>query len=153
VEELHAGPSDLNLPRSGIRNVVKKTRQYRRGGRPGVETNPKTDLIQDPRVMKLFKLAKERKFVELKAAHERLLKEGAESGELGLDVYLYSRLMTQCVRVVGNETALPVFELMAQAGVTPNVVPYTIVIRALMDLAVSFYFFHIFFPFFLFHIF
>ncbi|KAG0587095.1 hypothetical protein KC19_2G140400 [Ceratodon purpureus] len=138
VEESHeasAGPSDSNLQRSGIRNVVKKVKQYGRGGRPSVETNSKIELIQDPRMMKLFNLVKEGNFEELKAAHERLLKEGANSGEKGLDVYLYSRLMTQCVRQVGNETALPIFELMVQSGVTLNVVPYTIVIRALMDLA------------------
>ena len=140
VEHLHAtlaGPCDSNLQRSGNRNVPKKTKQYGRGEHLSVETKPTSDLIQDPRIMKLFKLAKERKFVELKAAHERLLKEGADSDEKSLDVYLYSRLMTQCVRHIGNETALPVFELMEQAGVTPNVVPYTIVIRALMNLAVS----------------
>lgn len=142
VEESHAAsaePSDLELERSGNHGVIKETKQYGRGRPPGVDTKPTSELIQDPRIMKLFKLAKERKFAELRAAHERLLKEGANSDEKGLDVYMYSRLMTQCVRHVGNETALPVFELMEEAGVTPNVVPYTIVIRALMDLAVSFW--------------
>jgi len=136
-EELHAASTDLNRQRTGNRSSVNRANHYGKEDRGRVPARPKFELTQDARIMKLFNLAKQRNFAELQAAHQRLLNEGADALERPLDVYLYSRLMTQCVRHVGNETALPVFELMLQAGVTPNVVPYTIVIRALLELAVS----------------
>lgn len=140
VEELQSGPTglnDMNRQCMDSRYAVRGTTRHGTPGRTRAQSKPASELIQDPRIMMLFKLVRERKFKELQAAHEQMMKEEAESDETGLDVYFYSRLMTQCVRHAGNETALPVFELMTEAGVTPNVVPYTIVIRALMDLAVS----------------
>ncbi|XP_024387680.1 uncharacterized protein [Physcomitrium patens] len=138
VEELQSGPTglnDMNRQCMDSRYAVRGTTRHGTPGRTRAQSKPASELIQDPRIMMLFKLVRERKFKELQAAHEQMMKEEAESDETGLDVYFYSRLMTQCVRHAGNETALPVFELMTEAGVTPNVVPYTIVIRALMDLA------------------
>lgn len=93
------------------------------------------DLIQDPRLGKLFKLLEQRKFAELQAVHEELREAHVDLKQM--DVYQYSKLMTQCVTHMGPETAVPLFELMVQVGVVPNVVPYTIVIRALMELAVG----------------
>lgn len=92
------------------------------------------DGMQDPSILKLFEFAKQKNFTELEAAHNDLIRSQISSDTKKINVYQYSRLMTQCVREVGPECALPVFELMLQAGVTLNVVPYTILIRALMDL-------------------
>lgn len=115
------------------------TMRYRdkaRQGQVGPALKPKAaDLIHDPRLLKLFKLLEQGKFAELRVAHEELREAHVDVQQM--DVYQYSKLLTQCVTHVGPETALPVFELMVQVGVVPNVVPYTIVIRALMELAVG----------------
>lgn len=83
-------------------------------------------------VRRLFNLVKQNKFEEMLLVHDELIAKEREALQKSMDVVMYSRLMTR-VRELGPQYVLPVFQRMLSVGVTPNVVPYTILVQAFME--------------------
>jgi hypothetical protein len=95
--------------------------------------NSKFEVETVTDVPKLFNLLKKKRFNELLVAHDAMV-AAKSSACKEMSIATYSRLMTQCGRELGPETVLPIFKRMLQAGVTPDVVSYTIVIQAFMEM-------------------
>lgn len=83
-------------------------------------------------VRRLFHLVNQSKIEEMLVVHDELAEKEKESSHKSMDVVMYSRLMTR-VRELGPQYVLPVFQRMLSHGVTPNVVPYTILVQAFME--------------------
>ncbi len=97
------------------------------------KSNSKFEVETVTDVPKLFNLLKKKRFNELLVAHDAMV-AAKSSACKEMSIAMYSRLMTQCGRELGPETVLPIFKRMLQAGVTPDVVSYTIVIQAFMEM-------------------
>ena len=88
-------------------------------------------------VRRLFNLIKQKKFDEMLMVHDELAEKEKGIMNETMDIIMYSRLMTHCVRELGPQYVLPVFQRMILAGIVPNVIPYTILVRAFMEIAVK----------------
>jgi hypothetical protein len=118
-------------------NSNQRGQKSRVSGRPQdclqEKSNSKFEVETVPDVPKLFNLLKKKRFNELLVAHDAMV-AAKSSACKKMSIATYSRLMTQCGRELGPETVLPIFKRMLQAGVTPDVVSYTIVIQAFMEM-------------------
>lgn len=84
-------------------------------------------------VRRLFNLVTQKRFEEMLMVHDDLAERKKKLQCEFMNVISYSRLMTKCSRELGPQFVLPVFERMLQAGVVPNVIPYTIMVSAFMN--------------------
>ncbi|CAK9268190.1 unnamed protein product [Sphagnum jensenii] len=118
-------------------NSHQRSQKSRESGRPQdclqEKFNSKFEVETVTDVPKLFNLLKKKRFNELLVAHDAMV-AAKSSACKEMSIATYSRLMTQCGRELGPETVLPIFKRMLQAGVTPDVVSYTIVIQAFMEM-------------------
>jgi hypothetical protein len=118
-------------------NSHQRGQKSRESGRPQdclqEKFNSKFEVETVTDVPKLFNLLKKKRFNELLVAHDAMV-AAKSSACKEMSIATYSRLMTQCGRELGPETVLPIFKRMLQAGVTPDVVSYTIVIQAFMEM-------------------
>lgn len=92
-------------------------------------------------VRRLFNLVRQNKFEEMLLVHDELAEKEKEELHKSMDVVMYSRLMTR-VRELGPQYVLPVFQRMLSVGVLPNVVPYTILVQAFMEIVARVRFLH-----------
>lgn len=84
-------------------------------------------------VRRLFDLVKQNKLEEMLVVHDELAEKEKETLHTSMDVVMYSRLMTR-IRELRPHYVLPVFQRMLSIGVVPNVVPYTILVQAFMEI-------------------